>query len=131
VVILDTSIIIDHLRSSAKRHSALMQLVEAQPSEVLALSLISLQELYEGQSTRDSEREKDLLAIISPLRLLPYTYEIAKLAGCIARDCPRPIELADAAIAATAIYHQAQLFTLNTKDFLQVEGVELAPLKIT
>lgn len=53
------------------------------------------------------------------------TDDIAKLAGSIACDCPRPIELADAVIAATALHHQAKLFTLNTKDFVQIDGLEL------
>lgn len=128
MVILDTNIIIDHLRSSAGRESILMQLTATRPTHELALSVLSVQELYEGQSTLNSEREKDLLATISPLQLLPYTYDIAKLAGSIARDCPRPIELADAAIAATALHHQAALCTFNAKDFRQVVGLELLRL---
>lgn len=102
-----------------------MKLVESYPKAVLSLSLVSVQELYEGQSTIYDEKEKDLLATISPLKILPYTYEIAKLAGVIARDINRPIELADAAIAATAILHHAQLFTLNKKDFMGIPDLEL------
>lgn len=125
MVILDTNIIIDHLRSKTNRRSALVELVATHPPHNLGLSLISVQELYEGQSTLDPNRAKDLLATIAPLQLLPYTYEIAKLAGEIARDHYRPIELADAAIAATAIIHQAPLYTLNRKDFVQISNLEL------
>ncbi len=125
MVILDTNIIIDHLRSSAHRKTKLMELVEKHPKISLCLSLISVQELYEGKSTLKVENEKDLLATISPLKLLPYTYDIAKLAGSLARDLTRPIELADAGIAATAILNNAQLYTLNKKDFQGIPDLEL------
>ena len=125
MVVLDTNIIIDHLRSSASRQTALMKIVAEHPKTTLALSLLSVQELYEGKSTLQEEREKDLLSTISPLKLLPYTYEVAKLAGVIARDSSKPMELADAAIAATAILNHAELYTLNQKDFEEVEDLEL------
>jgi tRNA(fMet)-specific endonuclease VapC len=125
MVILDTNIIIDHLRQTGKHKSQLYALVSHKPKEALLLSAVSIQELYEGSSTRDMEKEKDLLAVISPLKILPYTYEIARLAGIIARDHHAPIELADAAIAATAIVYHVPLFTLNTKDFVDIPALEL------
>jgi predicted nucleic acid-binding protein len=128
MVILDTNIIIDHLRSSGSRRSALLEISESYPKTILAVSLVSVQELYEGQSTLHSEKEKDLLATLSPLKLLPYTYDIAKLAGAIARDSKRSIELADAAIAATAILNNAQLYTKNLKDFQEIPNLELFSL---
>ncbi|MBL7078283.1 PIN domain-containing protein [Candidatus Shapirobacteria bacterium] len=125
MVILDTNIIIDHLRLKAKSKSKLLALAEKNPKKELAISIISVQELYEGQSTKEQEEEKMLLATISPLRILSYTYEVAKLAGEIARDLKRPIELADAAIAATAIINGGQLATLNKKDFQGIKGLIL------
>lgn len=129
MIVLDTNIIIDHLRQHhAKGDSRLMQAARHHPKETLALSMVSLQELYEGRSTRDSHKEQYLLATISPLKLLPYNYEVAKLAGEIARDLSRPIELADAAIAATTILHGASLLTLNVKGFQGIETLTLAAL---
>lgn len=126
MVVLDTSIIIDHLRlKDANRTSRLMKLVQDKPKETLALSILSIQELYEGKSTRDSQKEQYLLATVSPLKILPYTYEVAKLAGEIARDLERPIELADAGIAATAVHNGGSLSTINTKDFINIKGLEL------
>lgn len=125
MVILDTNVIIDHLRRSKTEESHLVKIVRERPKETLAVSVISVQELYEGKSTQDEEKEQFLLATIAPLKILSYTYATAKLAGKIARDLKRPIELADAAIAATAIISGGDLFTLNKKDFRHIKGLNL------
>ncbi len=124
MVILDTNIIIDHLRRPTGQ-SFLMRLVQNQSKQNLAISVISVQELYEGQSTKVREKEQFLLATISPLKILTYNYEIAQKAGQLARDLKRPIELADAAIAATALVNKAMLFTLNQKHFQAIKNLEL------
>lgn len=125
MVVLDTNIIIDHLRLQGGVESKLMKLVKTKPKEALAISMITIQELYEGRSTRDSQKEQYLLATISPLKILPYNYDVAKLAGEIARDIDRPIELADAGIAATAILNGYELFTFNLKDFAGIDNLRL------
>lgn len=125
MVILDTNIIVDHLRRSRKGESHLVKIAKQRPKETLTISIVSIQELYEGQSTRSEKKEEYLLATIAPLKILSYTYEVSRLAGEIARDLGHTIELADAAIAATAICNGAQLLTLNKKDFRGIEGLEL------
>lgn len=125
MVILDTNIIIDHLRLEQKQKSSqLMEIAKRKPKEVLALSSISVQELYEGRSTQNIQKEQYLLATISPLKILPYTYEVAQLAGEIARDLDHPIELADAAIAATTILNGSSLLTDNKKDFICIKNLK-------
>ena len=126
MVVLDTNIIIDHLRLQDKQaESKLMTLARTKSKEILAISMITIQELYEGRSTRDPQKEQYLLATISPLKILPYNYEVAKLAGEIARDIERSIELADAGIAATAILNGGELSTLNLKDFTDIDNLRL------
>jgi len=126
MVVLDTNIIIDHLRLKDRtKDSALMKAARQNPKEVLGISIISIQELYEGQSTLDPDKEQYLLATISPLKILPYTYEVAQRAGEIARDLKEAIELADAAIAATALLNGAKLLTSNTKDFEKIKDLQL------
>lgn len=126
MVVLDTNIIIDHLRLQDRdAESKLMTLAKARPKEALAISMLTIQELYEGRSTRDAQKEQYLLATISPLRILPYSYDVAKLAGEIARNTDRPIELADAAIAATAILNGCEFVTFNVKDFSGVDNLRL------
>lgn len=126
MVILDTNIIIDHLRRPPGTPSYFFQMMNKVPKEELAMSLISVQELYEGKSTRSEQQEKILLMLISYVTIIPYTYEVARLAGIIARDKKTTIQFADAAIAAMAIINGADLFTLNKKDFTDIKDLHLA-----
>lgn len=123
MVVLDTSVVIDHLRQSDQQET-LLRRAEKTAKEDLAISVISIQELYRGKSTKDLVQEKNLLATIGPLKILPYTYEIAELAGKLARDRQEPVEFADAAIAATALANNARIFSLNKKDFLPIQNLE-------
>lgn len=125
MVILDTNIIIDHLRTPADKTSHLVEFVQVHPKETLAISMMSVQELYQGKSTLKEEKEKDLLATLSPLKTLPYTYEVAHLAGIITRNSSNLVSFADAAIAATTIVNNGELYTLNTKHFSDIPNLTL------
>lgn len=129
MVIVDTCIIIDHLRLlKVSGESILTKFIKKFPKEELVISIISVQELYEGKSSKDPSKEKELIKSISALRQLSYTFEIAKLAGCFSRDSNYSLEFTDAAIAATAVYHRADLLTLNEKDFAQIPELSLRSL---
>lgn len=125
MVILDTNILIDHLRLSSKRESVLDKISKEISNDNLALSVISIQELFTGKSSREVAVEERILKLVVSLRVLPYTQEIAKLAGEILRDVNPDMEFADAAIAATAILNKAKLLTLNKKDFQAVKRLKL------
>lgn len=79
MVVSDTNIIIDHLCIRGAKVSKLMVVARQMPKESLTLSMISIQELYEGLSTRDAQKEQYLLATIGPLKILPYTYETVQV----------------------------------------------------
>lgn len=128
MVVLDTNIIIDHLRQSPKKQTYLEVLVKKLKEHNLAISIITIQEIYEGKSTREKEDEEKLLATISHLKILSYTFEIAQLAGQVARDLGRSIDLADSAIASTTIINGCQLATLDKKDFLRIKNLEFFQL---
>jgi len=123
MVVVDTSVIIDHLRQPPEK-SKLIKLFESYPNENFGVSVISIQELYEGKSTKDLEKENHLLSTLSSFEILDYTMDVAKSAGLIARDLDKPLDLADAAIAATAILNGAKLSTLNKKDFQGIKDLE-------
>ena len=103
MVILDTNIIIDHIRLPKKSYSHFVKIVRLKREETFALSVITIQELYIGQSSKDAEKERDILEIIRVLQLLPYTYEVAQFTGEIIRETKNLVSFADAAIASTAI----------------------------
>lgn len=125
MVVIDTSIIIDHLRYKGKDQTILMKLASKYSIDELGISVITIQELYEGKSTQNPEKEAFMIATISPLKILDYDFQIAQLAGELARDLGKVIELADAAIAATSIRYEASIATLNTKDFLSIKDIIL------
>lgn len=124
MVIIDTSVVIDHLRQIGGT-SYFRKFEKEFKNESLAISIITIQELYAGKSTRDDEKERILLATISPLSILTYSYEVSELAGKLIRDAKNPLQFADAAIASTAIVNGYRLLTLNKKDFEGIEGLEL------
>jgi predicted nucleic acid-binding protein len=124
MVILDTSILIDHFRQLTGV-SKFAQFLESYPHQEPAISMVTIQELYEGQSTKDASKEEVLLLTLAGIKVLPYSFDIAKSAGMISRDLGRPLALADSAIAATAITHHCPLFTLNLKDFQPIPNLKL------
>ncbi len=126
MVILDTNIIIDHLRQK-KKDTIFRKIVGRYHPQTLAISIFTVQELYHGKSSAANQQEKDLLSIINALKILPYTFEVAELAGKIARDRFLPLDFADAAIAATAIINGCQLFTLDKRDFIGIDDLEFLP----
>lgn len=125
MVIIDTSILIDHLRKQPNRESVFERIARKFPKEELAISVVSVQEVFQGASTRSPERLAYLVALLSAITIMPYTYEIAQKAGEVNRDLGDPIEFADAAIATTTIINGAKLATLNQKDFARIGQLDL------
>lgn len=127
MVVLDTNIVIDHLRRPAGV-TVLTQFMQRHPQEELAISTITIQELYEGKSTVIKDRERDLLASLAPFEILAYSHEVAEAAGKICRDTTKQYDFPDAAIAATCLVNHCALATLNKKDFSGIEGLEQAKI---
>lgn len=116
MVVLDTNIIIDHLRRLTAQ-SVLTRLLVNHTRDQLKVSIISIQELYAGNSTKDPQREERMLNMVTQFEILPYDFKVARLAGQIIRESTHHPDLADTAIAATAIANGAKLLTLNPKHF--------------
>lgn len=125
VIILDTNIIIDHLRLKGQ-NSIQYGLINNHLDDTFTISTISLQELFAGTSTRNQAPLTLLNQTIAELDILSYTPDIAEFAGQIMRD--HHLTFADAAIAATAIHYGAGLATLNAKDFKGILNLQLLPL---
>ncbi len=130
MVIVDTSIIIDHLRQKNGLPTVLYKLVkDLDETETMAISVITIQELYTGASTRREIEEGRMLGAISNFDILPFDYREAKLAGELGRDAASSPGFADLAIAATAILNNAKLATFNLKDFTSIKEIELFDLE--
>ncbi len=127
MVILDTNIIIDHLRLARFTNSILSKLSLTHTSSELAISTITIQELFTGQSSSKKKPLEDIATTLSSLIIAEYTIEVAKLAGALMRK-DHNLKFADAAIAATAIHYGASLATLNTKDFKAIPGLKILKL---
>src|SRR5690606_27920127 len=118
MVVLDTNILIDHLRQLERRMSLFSKITSLLPGETFAISIITVQELYAGKSSASRQAAREIEKIISALQLLPYDYKTAKRAGRVARDMQGKVKFADATIAATTIENKATLYTLNRKHFV-------------
>ncbi len=125
MVVIDTNILIDYIRRSNSADSYLVKLLKLNPSPKIAISIITIQELYAGQSSKIAGKEQFFLRIVDSLKVLPYDSQVAKFAGEIIRDTKSQIQFADAVIAATAILNKASLFTLNKKDFQGIKNLKL------
>ena len=124
MVVLDTDILIDYIRRPKVDGSYLVKLIKSELPHNLAISIITIQELYVGQSSKIAQKEQFFLTIIDSLKILPYEYKVAKCAGKIMRDSKYKTGFTDAAIAATTIVNNAQLATLNKKDFQGIPDLE-------
>lgn len=114
LLVLDTTILIDHLRGRPVVHR-IDQLLDR--GVTLATTTINVEEIIRG--LRDTEQDA-AERLFAGLVTLPITAPVAWLAGRWRRDhAARGVTLwqAHCLIAATAALHGADLATGNPKDF--------------
>ena len=111
--LLDTDILIDHLRGVSEAKDLLMELAA---TGTPAISVITVAEIEAG--TRDPEREQ-VENLLSSLPGLPIDVAIARKAGHYRTQYAKThgVLLPDALIAATAAMHGCKLYTLNSKHY--------------
>jgi predicted nucleic acid-binding protein len=117
-VVLDTSILVDHLRASAPATEYLAGLAD-RPS----CSEISRIEVIQGLRSSERGAADRLFALIA---WVPVSEAVARRAGELGRQWRRShpgIGVADLAIAATAEQIDADLATLNLEHFPMFEGL--------
>lgn len=120
-LLLDTSVIFDHLNRRRGRTEYLKGLV--QQGHVLACCTVNFTEVYAG--LRPNE-ESHTTAFLSTLRYCPVTKEIATQAGLLRRDWRQKghtLSYTDVIIAAVAISNGIALLTDNRKHFPMPELV--------
>jgi predicted nucleic acid-binding protein len=107
-VLLDTDVLIDHMRG--RRHLA---------TDKTAVSVVTRSELFAG----DERHEAAVDALLEDCEEIEVSPEIARRAGRIKRQTG--LQIADAMIAATALEHDLPLMTRNRRHFERVAGLEL------
>jgi predicted nucleic acid-binding protein len=119
MIVLDTSVLIAHLRGDEAATRYLLQL----STEERAASVLARIEIEGGMRSGERRSVASLFAI---LRLLPVTDAVARRAGELRRTYRRShqgIDLEDYAVAATVELHGATLATLNVRHFPMFEGL--------
>jgi predicted nucleic acid-binding protein len=122
-LVIDTSIIIDHLRKRNKRKSILFQIADTYALYVPAVVEF---ELFAGAT--DEEKLRDVKNILQSCTSIPMTSEVAQEAGLLYRKLKQDnqlIEIRDLLIASTAGVHGIPLMTLNTKHFQRIDALNL------
>jgi len=119
--LLDTTIIIDHLRGDKKVNSYLEEI--GNRGDIAGCCCINITETYTGM--KDKEKEKTD-KFIESLYYFEVTKEIARLAGTLKQKYVKKgktLATTDVIIAATAIAYGLILITKNVKHYLLPELV--------
>jgi len=122
-ILIDTSIVIEHLRKQNKQESNLYRFIQKHD---LFISVVTEFELYSGAV--NSEKEKDILNILAAIKTLPFSSESAYEASKIYKFLKQHnqiIEIGDIFIGATGLTYNMPLLTNNIKHFKRIEGLLL------
>jgi len=122
-VLLDSSIIIDHLRKKDKSKSILYRITN---KFELFISSITVFELYTGAI--DELKQKDIEIILNYINVIPFDLETAKKSGAIyiyLKKKNKVIEIRDIFIATTSILNNLPLITLNVSHFEKIDEINI------
>lgn len=124
-LVLDTSVLIDHLRGG-KVWDKLFDEFEGLVDIEFCIPIIVLFELYSGQSSRNKSIAEKIKNLLRNFQKIELTENIAQRAGEIYRDSKiKSFGAADYIIAASALEIGAQVVTLNKKHFEKIPGINL------
>ena len=120
-ILCDTDVMVDFLRGEAKA----VELVQAHSAWIILSSVVAA-ELHAG--VRGDEELNKLDGLISLFRIVPVSLDLARAGGLLKMKYGKShgVSLADAIIAATAEAADADLKTLNTKQYPMVKGLKPA-----
>jgi len=121
IVLCDTDVMIEFYRNNPKILDQLLQIGQKR----LAVSVITFGELIFGAiNKRELQQIKKDLASINVIEI-DHGISIRFLQLMDQYALSHKISIPDAMIAATAIEHDLELFTLNLKDFRFIDGLQL------
>ncbi|RHW28258.1 type II toxin-antitoxin system VapC family toxin [Nocardioides immobilis] len=120
-VVLDTVILIDHLRGRSEARDLLVH--KARKGHRLVASVVTRTEIIAGMRVGEEVRTHQLLDAVE---WMPVDEQLADLAGELARRFVRShrgIGASDYLVAATATWLDAEQMTLNLKHFPMFPGL--------
>jgi tRNA(fMet)-specific endonuclease VapC len=123
LVLVDTSILIDFFRKTDKANSQLMKLVRG--NSTYCISVVTEFEIYTGTSTSQTEYWEEFLFRTQVLAFDKEAARVAVAINKVLKQKNKQIGMADLFIAATAVYHNLPLATLNSRHFQRIDGLEL------
>lgn len=121
---VDTSVLIDHLRGDKRATDRLRAAAEA-GDELWSVTPVRMEILAGARSGEESAIE----ALFAQLRWLDVTTELADAAGRLAQPFVRShpgVDTADYLLAATAEHLGGRLLTLNVRHFPMLAGLQRA-----
>ena len=122
-LLIDTNILIEIYKDNQKIINTIKQIGQSN----IILSDVTCAELLYG--ARNKAELKIFRKDLDTLAVLPILPKISNMAvSLVEQYClSHKLALPDALIAATSIYHQLELFTLNKKDFVFIPEINLYP----
>lgn len=110
--LVDTDVLIDYLRGTP----GAVKFLEAQAGEALAISAMSVAEIYAGARPEEKPGIADFLRLFDCIAIDP---DIARRGGALRQQyrASHGTGLADALIAATAVELDLRLATLNVRHY--------------
>jgi len=121
MILCDTNILIEFYKNNAGVTVALREIGLSD----LAISTVTVGELYFG--ARDRRELLKLKKHLANLHQIPVDEETSSLTLSLLETyaLSHRLNLPDAIIAATALRHNLNLYTLNIKDFRFIDGLSL------
>lgn len=122
MILLDTSVLVEALTGPRDLLNSLIGSIDR--GERLGLSALVLYEYLRGPRSAAEIAHQE--ALFPANAALPFGAAEAVIASRLYRDVARARQRElDIAIAATALTHEASLWTLNTQDFRDIPGLRL------
>ena len=119
MTLLDTNILIEIFRDNVEIASIVDNMQDIAVCDVVRA------ELFYG--ARNKHELQKISADLEGLNVFPLLPQISEMAVNLVKTycLSHKLEFADALIAATAIIHNTELFTLNRKDFAYIPNLKL------
>lgn len=120
-IVLDSSVIIEHLRFGKGFLSKLLKIRNEHAT--LLIPTVVVMEIETGKSMDDKSTQLVTRQLLDQFIPIELSVSIAQLSGELVRHAYA--QGYDAVIAATSLLHDAELATLNRKHFIAIPGLKL------